>query len=292
MSKFSPLSMIKQQQEESKYRTQVIDLREVKEHPKNDFPITEKDIETLADSIQKSGGILQFPLVRLLPDGTYQMLAGHRRRRASILLGETVDEKYYRTMCYVLEGVSDEAAELYLIDTNIQSRELSPKLRAQKVADARQLIQTLKDRGEIKIRSVRRAVSEATGVSESTIILQTRIAEKLDKDLLELYDQGLFTLREAYDYSGLPQEVQEKILAVYLEKLDKEETEARISKILLHDKIGVGKPPRSNKEVTKKINNALKQLTLLSEMKDEGVQLDVDSLKQLRKLLDKLLASK
>ena len=290
MSKFSPLSMIKQQQEESKYRTQVLDMREVQEHPKNDFPITEKDIEVLADSIQKSGGILQFPLVRLLPDGTYQMLAGHRRRRASILLGESVDQKYYRTMCYVLEGISDEAAELYLIDTNIQSRELTPKLRAQKVADARQLIQTLKDRGEIEARSIRRAVAETTGVSESTVILQTRIAEKLDKDLLELYDQGLFTMREAYDYSGLPQDAQEKILAVYLEELDEEEMKSRIAKVLLHNRIGVGKPAHANKEVSKKINQAHKQLSLLSDMKEEGVELDRDALVSLREMLDRLLA--
>ena len=290
MSKFSPLSMIKQQQEESKYRTQVLDLREVQEHPKNDFPITDKDIDTLADSIHKSGGVLQFPLVRLLSDGTYQMLAGHRRRRASILLGETVDEKYYRTMCYVLEGVSDEAAELYLIDTNIQSRELTPKLRAQKVAEARQLIQTLKDRGEIKVRSIRRAVAEHTGVSESTIILQTRIAEKLDKDLLELYDQGLFTMREAYDYSGLPTDTQEKILAVYLQELDEVETKREIERILHHLRIGVGKPARANKEVSKKINQAHKQLSLLSSMKDEGVELDREALMSLREMLDKLLS--
>lgn len=292
MSKFSPLALIKQQQEENKYRTQVLDLREVQEHPKNDFPITDEDIQTLADSILKSDGILQFPLVRLLEDGTYQMLSGHRRRRASILLGENVDEKFFKTMCYILEEVSDERAELYLIDTNIKAREVSPKLKAQKVAEARDLIKAMKERGEINVRSIRREVAETTGVSESTIILQTRIAEKLDKDLLELYDQGRFSMRQAYDYSGLSQEVQEKILAVYLEELDKEETEARISKILLHEKIGVGKPARSNKEVTRKINSAYKQLSLLSDMKEEGVELDVDSLKQLRELLDKLLSEK
>lgn len=289
MSKFSPLAMIKQQQEENKYRTQVLDLREVQEHPKNNFPITEADIENLADSIQKSGGILQFPLVRLLPDGTYQMLAGHRRRKASILLGETVDEKYFRTMCYVLEELSDELAELFLIDTNIQSRDLTPKLRAQKIADARDLIETLKKRGEIKVSSVRRAVAEQTGVSESTVILQTRIAEKLDKDLLELYDQGLFTMREAYDYSGLSTDTQEKILAVYLQELSPEETKSEISKIILHDKMGVGKPAQSNKEANKKINRAYKQLSLLSDMRKEGVELDREALRPLKELLDQLL---
>lgn len=290
MSKFSPLALIKQQQEENRYRTQVLDLREVEEHPKNDFPVTENDIKALAESIQKSGGILQFPLVRQLEDGSYQMLAGHRRRRASILLGETVDEKYFRTMCYVLEDLSDEKAELFLIDTNIQSRVMTPKLRAQKVADARDLIKTLKERGEIDVSSVRRAVAETTGVSESTVILQTRIAEKLDKDLLELYDQGLFTMREAYDYSGLPAETQERILAAYLEDLNEDELKAKIAKILLHEKLGVGKPAHSNKEVKKKINQAYKQLSLLSDMKKEGADLDRESLHSLRDLLDQLLS--
>lgn len=290
MSKFSPLALIKQQQEENKYRTQVLDLREVQEHPKNDFPITEEDIDNLADSIHKSGGILQFPLVRMLEDGTFQMLAGHRRRRASILLGESVDEKYFRTMCYIMEDISDEKAELYLIDTNVQSRNLTPKLRAQKVAEARDLIQTMKDRGEISVSSVRRAVAETTGVSESTIILQTRIAEKLDKDLLELYDQGRFTMRQAYDYSGFSQDVQEKILAAYLEELDEDETKQRISKILLHEKIGVGKPARSNREASKKINSAYKQLSLLSDMKKEGAEFDLEALRPLKDLLDELLS--
>lgn len=290
MSKFSPLALIKQQQEENKYRTQVLDLREVQEHPANDFPMSEEDIGSLADSIHKSGGILQFPLVRLMDDGSYQMLAGHRRRRASLLLGETVDEKYFRTMCYILEGISDEKAELFLIDTNVQSRVMTPKLRAQKVADARNLINTLKQRGEINVSSVRRAVAETTGVSESTVILQTRIAEKLDKHLLELYDQGLFTMREAYDYSGLSPDVQERILSVYLEDLDEEEVKQLIGKIILQDRIGVGKPPHKNKEVSKKINSAHKQLTLLSKMKDEGVELDREALRSLRDVIDRLLS--
>lgn len=290
MSKFSPLAMIKQQQEENKYRTQVLDLRDVAEHPKNDFPITDADIDKLADSIHKSGGVLQFPLVRLLPDGSFQMLAGHRRRRASILLGETVDEKYFRSMCYVLENISDEAAELFLIDTNIQARELSPKLRAQKVADARNLINTLKNRGEIEVRSVRRAVAESTSVSESTVILQTRIAEKLDKDLMELYDQGMFGMREAYDYSGLPSSVQEQILGVYLQdELSDEELKKEITRIMLQEKVGVGKPSYSKKDVGKKINQAYKQLSLLSSMRSQGAQLDREALIPLRDLLNKLL---
>ena len=290
MSKFSPLAMIKQQQEEYKYRTQVLDLREVKEHPDNDFPITEKDIENLADSILKSGGVLQFPLVRLLNDGSYQMLAGHRRRRASLLLGEKVDAKYFRTMCYVLENISDEKAELYLIDTNIQARELSPKLRAQKISDSRRLIQLLKDRGELDIKSVRKAVAEQAGISESSVILQTRIADQLDKGLLELFDQSKITTREAYEYSGLSKEGQAMILEAYSKNLDKESQNREISRILLQDKVGVNKPDPLEIEMTKKLTQAKKRLTDISKLKSDGVSVDLDALKELRDLLDRLIS--
>lgn len=288
-SSFDPFAIIRQQQEENRFRTQVLDLRDVAEHPSNDFPMDQSEIEKLAESIDKSGGVLQFPLVRLLNDGTYQMLAGHRRRMASILLGETVDEKYFRCMCYVLESLSDDRAELYLIETNIQARNLSPKFRARKVADARRLIELLKERGELKVRSVKKAVAEHTGVSESTVILQTRIATKLDKDLLELYDQGKITMRDAYGYAGLSAESQEKILEAYLNDLDKDELQKEITRITVQEKLKLGEPSPKEKDATRKINQAHRSLKSIYSLKEEGVPLDRDALLSLRELLDDLL---
>ena len=288
-SSFDPFAIIKQQQEENKYRTQVLDLRNIAEHPNNDFPITKEDVLNLADSIQKSDGILQFPLVRLLQDGTYQMLAGHRRRKASILLGETVDEKFFRTMCYVLENISDERAELFLIDTNIQARSLSPKFKARKVAEARRLIQSLMNRGELEATSVKRAVAEHIGMSESTVILQTRIAEKLDKDLLELYDQGKITMREAYDYSGLSPDSQELILEAYLKDLSKEDLEDEIRQIIFQGKLGVNNPKKIAQDASKKIKQVHKRLSDLSALKEDGFSLDKNALVELRDIIEKLL---
>lgn len=289
MSKFSPLAMIKQQQEENKYRTQVLDLRDVQTHPKNDFPITSSDINALAESIHKSGGILQFPLVRLLADGSYQMLAGHRRQRASILLGETEDEKYFRTMCYVLEDISDERAELFLIDTNIQARDLTPKMRAQKISEARKLIETLKERGEIEASSIKRAVSEHTGVSESMVILQTRIAEKLIPELMELYDKGDFGVREAYEYSGLGKKAQLMIREIYERSISQEELSSEVIRIIQEEKLRTGKQDPKQKEMHKKVNQVKKRLNDMATLKDEGVSIDRELLEDLRSIIDQLL---
>ena len=289
MSKFSPLAMIKQQQEENKYRTQVLDLREVQTHPKNDFPITSSDINALAESIQKSGGILQFPLVRLLSDGSFQMLAGHRRQRASILLGETVDEKYFRTMCYVLEDISDERAELFLIDTNIQARDLTPKMRAQKISEARKLIETLKERGEIEAASIKRAVSEHTGVSESMVILQTRIAEKLIPELMELYDKGDFGVREAYEYSGLTKKSQLMVRDAYVRSVSQEDLRTEILRIIQDEKLRTGKQDPKQKEVHKKVNQVKKRLNDMAALKEEGISIDRELLEDLRSIIDRLL---
>lgn len=289
-SSFDPFAIIKQQQEENKYRTQILDLREVAEHPKNDFPIRQEEVESLADSILKSGGVLQFPLVRLLEDGSYQMLAGHKRRRASLLLGKSIDEKYFRTMCYVIENVSDERAELYLIDTNIQARNLSPKLRAQKVAEARELIETLMSRGEIEKTNIKNAVAEHTGISPSTVILQNRIAKNLSEELLELYDRGEFTMREAYDYSGLSQEAQAKIAeACRRSDLTKEEFREEVMRVILKEKLMLGEPTPHQKEAERKAKQAAQCLKALAKLKADGITLDRDSLFQLRESLEGLL---
>lgn len=289
MSRFGPIDAIIRQQEEDRYTTQVLDLREVEEHPRNDFPITKADIEKLADSILKSGGILQFPLVRRLDDGTYQMLAGHRRRRASILLGESGHEEYFKTMCHIVEGISDEKAELYLIDTNIQARELSPRLRAKKIADARDLIETLKKRKEIQVSSIRRAVAEFTGVSESTVILQTRIAEKLIGELMELYDEGKFTMREAYDYSGLSEIAQGEIMEAYESNMEKDQINQLVARLALQEKVGAGQLTAKEKEAKKKLKQAFNRISDVVELKKDGVPVDYKTLRQMKRLIDSLM---
>ena len=73
----------------------------------------------------KNFGIMQPLIVRPIKAGKYQILAGHNRRSCARELGIT---KY---PCIIKENLSDDEAKIYLIDTNLCTREkISPMERA------------------------------------------------------------------------------------------------------------------------------------------------------------------
>lgn len=87
-----------------------------KEQPRKTFD--EKALSELADSIQKNG-VLQPLLVRPMADGSYQLVAGERRWRASRMAGLT-------EVPVVIKEMSDEQAmEIALIE-NLQREDLNP----------------------------------------------------------------------------------------------------------------------------------------------------------------------
>lgn len=87
-----------------------------KNQPRRDFD--EESLKTLADSIKRHG-VLQPILVRPLPDGGYQIVAGERRWRASRLAG--LDEM----PVYIRELSEEQTAQLALVE-NLQREDLNP----------------------------------------------------------------------------------------------------------------------------------------------------------------------
>ena len=75
-------------------------------------------LEELASSIAKEG-VLQPLLVRPLPDGNYQIVAGERRWRASRLAN-------LRTLPVIIKEMSDEQALAIALIENLQREDLNP----------------------------------------------------------------------------------------------------------------------------------------------------------------------
>lgn len=85
-------------------------------------PAVGQRLKELEDSIRLNG-ILNPLLIRILPDGAKQILAGHNRRTAARNIG-------YRTVdCIVKDVSSDDEALLIVIHDNIHGRELLPSER-------------------------------------------------------------------------------------------------------------------------------------------------------------------
>ncbi len=104
-------------------KIQEIPLTEL--HPFKNHPFKVKDDEAMmetADSI-KQYGVLVPAIARPDPEGGYELVAGHRRHRASELA-----EK--ETMPVIVRDLDDDAATIIMVDSNLQRESLLPSERA------------------------------------------------------------------------------------------------------------------------------------------------------------------
>ncbi len=76
----------------------------------------------LADSV-KQYGVLVPSLVRPLPDGSYQMVSGHRRKRAAELAA-------LPTVPCIIRELTDDEAIIVMVDSNLQREQILPSEKA------------------------------------------------------------------------------------------------------------------------------------------------------------------
>ena len=188
-----------------------IPLEKISDFPNHPYKV--KDDESMAELVEsvKTSGLLQAILVRPLEDGTYEMVSGHRRKRAFELAGfETIPAR-------VKELTRDEAI-LAMVESNLQREEILPsekgfayKMRLD--ALSRQGKRTdLTSTPTVEKLSGKSALSvtqlgEAVGESREQIRRYIRLTE-LIPELLDLVDEKRIALRPAVEVSYLPKEVQ------------------------------------------------------------------------------------
>ena len=103
-------------EQHSQTTLRLTDIEPNKEQPRKTFD--EKALAELASSIERNG-ILQPLLVRPMTDGTYQLIAGERRWRASRMVGLT-------EVPVVIKEMSDEQAMEFALIENLQREDLNP----------------------------------------------------------------------------------------------------------------------------------------------------------------------
>ena len=82
----------------------------------------DEQMQVLTDSI-RSMGILTPAIARPLEDGTYELIAGHRRKHACELLG-------LPSMPVIVRDISDDAATVMMVDSNLQREVILPSEKA------------------------------------------------------------------------------------------------------------------------------------------------------------------
>lgn len=100
-----------------------IPLEKLKPFPNHPFKIRED--EAMMETVEsvKLFGVLQPAIVRPTKDGDYEILSGHRRKRACELAGR-------KTMPVIVRNLSDDAAVIFMVDSNLQRENILPSERA------------------------------------------------------------------------------------------------------------------------------------------------------------------
>ena len=194
-------------------KIQEIPLSEL--HPFRNHPFKVKDDEAMmetADSI-KQYGVLVPAIARPDPEGGYELVAGHRRHRASELA-----EK--ETMPVIVRDLDDDAATIIMVDSNLQRESLLPSERA---FAYKMKLDAMKHQGErvdltcsqvgnkLKGKKSSEILAEQVGQSKNQIFRYIRLTE-LIPELMDMVDEKKVALNPAYELSFLKKEEQVDLL--------------------------------------------------------------------------------
>ena len=185
-------------------KIQEIPLSEL--HPFKNHPFKVKDDEAMmetADSI-KQYGVLVPAIARPDPEGGYELVAGHRRHRASELA-----EK--ETMPVIVRDLDDDAGTIIMVDSNLQRESLLPSERA---FAYKMKLDAMKHQGErvdltcsqvgnkLEGKKSSEILAEQVGQSKNQIFRYIRLTE-LIPELMDMVDEKKIALNPAYELSFL-----------------------------------------------------------------------------------------
>lgn len=118
----SLFSTEEERQEANTEKVMTIPIHKIKDFEGHPFHVTmDEDMAKLIDSI-KENDMLMPALVRPKPDGTYEMISGHRRKFAMSQLGRT-------EMNVIIRDLDDDQATILMVDSNIQRENIYPSER-------------------------------------------------------------------------------------------------------------------------------------------------------------------
>ena len=191
----------------------MIPIKDISNFPNHPFQVRDDDkmIETVA-SIKKYG-VLYPAIVRQKEDGSYEMVAGHRRKRACQIAELT-------EMPCIVRELTDDEATILMVDTNVQREEILPSERA---FAFKMKLEAIKRQGKrIDLTSTPTVeklsvdiIAEEFGMSREQVRRFVRLTE-LNKGLLKMVDEKKIALRPAVEISYMSKHDQEELLDVIL----------------------------------------------------------------------------
>ena len=206
-------------------RVQEIPLDQLK--PFRNHPFKVRDDQRMLDTVDsiREYGVLVPAIARPDPNGGYELISGHRRKRGCEMAG-------LQTMPVIIRDLDDDAAVLVMVDSNIQREELLPSERAFAYRMKLEAIERVKGRPK-KVGQVvpdfqgkrsTEIVADGTGESYKQVQRYIRLTE-LIPELLDMVDERKLAFNPAVEVSYLKQDEQRMLL----EAMDAEQTTPSLS---------------------------------------------------------------
>ena len=187
-----------------------IPIAEIDEFPDHPFKVLmDEDMEQLVDSVRRSG-VMTPATVRQKEDGRYELISGHRRKKACELAGlETLK-------CEVKELTRDEAI-IVMVESNLQRTTILP---SEKAFAYKMRLEAMKRQGKrtdltsaplVQKLTSREKIAAKTDDSHEQVRRFIRLTE-LVPEILQMVDEHQIAFRPAVEISYLSEEQQYTLL--------------------------------------------------------------------------------
>ena len=237
------------------YNIPLDEIDDFRDHP---FKVRlDSDMDQLVESVRDRGVITPITL-REKEDGRYEIVSGHRRKKACELVG-------LKTVPAEIKDLTRDEAILLMVDSNLQRSVILP---SEKAFAYKMRLEALKRQGErtdltsapVGPKSGSRSnieVAEQVGDSKTQVQRYIRLTE-LEPELLKMVDEGRMALRPAVELSYLNDiEQQDLIAAIELAeatpslaqaiKMRKFSTEGKLVPEVIESILGEEKPNQKEK---------------------------------------------
>ena len=190
-----------------------IPVEKLKPFPNHPFQV--RDDDSMRETVEsiKTYGVLQPAIVRPSKDGDYEILSGHRRKRACELAGR-------KTIPTIVRELDDDAAIIFMVDSNLQRENILPSERA---AAYKMKMEALKRQGlrtdltsgqvvpKLKESRTRDIIAESSEESGRQIQRYIRLTE-LQPELQQMVDEKKMAFTPAVEISYLKPDEQRMLL--------------------------------------------------------------------------------
>ena len=216
LTAYAELFMDDASREEAKLpRIYDIPLSEIDDFPEHPFQVKlDEDMDQLVESICDNGIITPVTL-RQKEDGRYEMIAGHRRKKACEIAG-------FETIKAEIRDLTRDESIILMVESNLQRSTILPsekafsykmRLEAMNRQAGRPTKHNLTPVVSDKSRRTNEELGELVGESREQIRRYIRLTYRI-KPLLDMVDEGQIALRPAVELSYLREHEQQDLLSV------------------------------------------------------------------------------